>query len=140
MKRMTKLMTIILVTGMLALTITSLASAKEVIEVREAGGKGYSYMIMAYNIYNQTYYTVSGHILSDAHKILIPKGWACFMTVMGPGMSVGTRDLYAKQDDFNPIFEVRKLSQDKLELVRVGYGPETMSSSGDGPFERKPPQ
>ena len=52
MKQIAKLITIILVTGMLALSFTSLASAKETIEVRNATGG--NYVIKAFNSFKHT--------------------------------------------------------------------------------------
>ena len=155
MKRITKLMTIMLVTGMLGLPLTSLVSAKETIEVRKAGGGQYSYQLLAYDGLRRSYYNLSGAMSSNAHKILIPKGWASTMTVYGPRHSSGYRNFYQQKDETNPILEVRKGSEFVLELVRVGYLPRTMSSSPNSilpnsilpksfspnqPFERQPPQ
>jgi len=149
MKRTTMLMTIMLVTGMLGLTLTSLASARETVEVRKAGGGKYSYYLLAYDNLRQSYYNLSGTISSNAHKILIAKGWASTITVYGPGHSSGLRNFWQHKDKVNPILEVRKVSDFELELVRVGYGPRTMSASPmsvlpksvspDEPFERQPP-
>ena len=137
MKRISKLMIILMVTGMLGLTLTSLASAKETIEVRKANGG--HYMIMAWDSRTKTYYTLSGVLASDAHKILVPKGYASIINV-SRGKSVGARNFYEKHDRLNPILEVRKVSYHVLELVKVGYGPKTYSASPNDKFERKPPQ
>lgn len=150
MKRITKLMTIMLVTGMLCLTLTSLASAKEIIELRKAGGGKYSYYLLAWDN-NDIPYHLTGTITSDAHKILIPKGYASMITVNGPSHRSGSRNFHKKNDGMNPIFEVRIISDYELKLVRVGYGPRLMSvmspspkgtfgGTFEAPFERKPPQ
>jgi hypothetical protein len=123
---------------MLGLTLTSLASAKETIEVRKALGG--SYMIMAWDSRAKTYYTLSGVLASDAHKIYVPKGFASIINV-SLGKSVGARNFYQTHDLLNPILEVRKVSYYVIELKLVGYGPKTFGpSSSNEPFERKAPQ
>ena len=102
MKRITKLMIIILGTGILALSLTSLASAKEIIELRKAGGGGYSYYIMAYDRLQDSYYHLTGTISSDAHKILVPKGYGSMITVTGPGHTSGLRNFFQTGDSMNP--------------------------------------
>ena len=119
MKRITKLMAMILVTGMLALGLTSLASAKEIIELRKAGGGLCTYYILAWDS-NDIPYHLTGTISSVAHKILVPRGYGSMITVNGPSFSTGSRNFFQNHDGMNPIFEVRKVSKYKLELVRVG--------------------
>ena len=137
MKRITKLMIMILVTGILALSLTSLASAKEKIEVRNASGG--SYVIMAWNTGSKTYYPLSGLITSDAHKILVPNGYASIINV-SLGKAVGARNFYQYNDAMSPILNVRKIAKHVLELTVVGHLPYTMSALPNDPFERKPPQ
>ncbi len=145
MKTMAKLIVLVMVFGLTALTMASTASAREVITVNKA--KGGNFMVMAYDNRARTYYYINGKLDSDSYRISVPRGYGSTINV-SLGRKVGTRNMYEKRDPMNPIFEMKAKSSYVLEFIYKGRGSASvqtnsvmgvMGGAGDT-FERKPPQ
>lgn len=129
---------------LVVLAMTSAASAREVITIKQANGGNYN--VTAYNTATRSYYFINGSLSSDSHQITVPNGYACTITVT-LGRAVGDRNLYEEQDPLNPIFEVSKKSTYILELKRVGTGAGVTTNNAmglpglgnDGGGVRQPP-
>lgn len=141
-KRMT-LMTLAAV--LVSLAVVSLGSAREVITINKANGGNYN--VTAYNTSTRSYYYINGSLDSDSHKITVPNGYACTITVT-KGRAVGDRNLYEERDPMSPIFEVIEKSNYVLELKYVGRSSSGVSVNsapmvngvmGGDDGQRKPP-
>ena len=64
MKTMAKLIVLVMVFGLAALTMASTASAREVITVNKANGG--NFMIMAWDNRAKTFYYINGKLLTEA--------------------------------------------------------------------------
>lgn len=114
------------------LTIGTTAHAREVITIQKANGGGYN--ITAYDNLTRSYYYLNGSIESDSHRVTVPDGYSCSVTV-NLGRAVGTRNLYEKRDPLNPIYEVQKQSTYVLELVFKGRGSSGPSANSASPLD-----
>ena len=128
---------------LVSFAMVSLGSAREVITINKANGGNYN--VTAYDNRTQSYYFINGSLDSDSHRISVPKGYACTITVT-KGRAVGDRNLYEENDPLSPIFEVTKIAFDLLELKYVGRGSSFVNTAptingipGGDDGQRKPP-
>jgi len=143
---MAKLIVLVMVFGLAALTMASTASAREVITVNKANGG--NFMIMAWDNRAKEFYYINGKLTSDSHRIDVPRGYGSTISV-NLSRRVGSRNMYDKRDPFNPIFEMKVKSSSVLEFIYKGPSagavsvmPNSVSNifGGGEKEERKPPQ
>lgn len=145
MKTVAKLIVLVLMFGLAALTMASTASAREVITINKANGG--NFMIMAWDNRAKNFYYINGKLTSDAHRITVPRGYGSTINVT-LSRRVGSRNMYDKRDPFNPMFEMKVKSSSVLEFIYKGHGAGAVQPNSVSNFfgigaekeERKPPQ
>ena len=150
MKQVKNVAITVLAAALVALAMTSMASAREVITIQKANGGTYN--ITAYDTMTRSYYFINGSLDSDDYRITVPNGYGCTITV-ALGRRVGDRNLYEQKDPLSPIFEVKNKSTYVLELIYKGHGSSSVGTNsspgtggpggifggGGGDGERQPP-